>query len=182
MRNVVMAAATLALTAGAAEAQGAATQQINLSAHVAHYCVIDGAGSSASRTATVTVSNGTVATPGPLALTPGTRSKVICTTNARIQLTTARGGLTNGIIPAGAHYTNKIHYTAKATYNGTTETLTTTDSTAAGFTTTGTTTVGGAQTNVDLDISLEVLATPPGKVLAGGTYTDTITVTLTPAT
>jgi hypothetical protein len=182
MRNVVMAAATLVAMAGAAEAQGAgATQAINLSAHVAHYCVIDGAASSTSRTVTVTMSNGKVAAPGPLALSPAGRSKVICTSNARIQLTTARGGLTNGTTPADANYTNKIHYTAKATYNGTTETLTTTDGTAAGFTTNGTTTVGGAQTNVDLDIAVDVLPTPNGKVLAGGTYTDTITVTLTPA-
>jgi hypothetical protein len=163
MRNVLMAAAALAAMAGAAEAQGAATQAINLTAYVAHYCVIDGAANSASRTATVTTSNGAVATPGPLPLSPGTRSKVICTSNARIQLTTARGGLTHGTTPTDAHYTNKIHYTAKATYNGATETLTTTDATVAGFTTTGTTTVGGARTNVDLDLSVEVLATPPGK-------------------
>jgi spore coat protein U-like protein len=52
----------------------------------------------------------------------------------------------------------------------------------AGFTTAGTTTAGGAQANVDLDIAIGVLGTPDGKVLAGGTYTDTITVTLTPAT
>ena len=182
MRNVLLAAAALAAMAGAAAAQGVATQAINLSAHVAHYCVIDGAASSVSRTATVTTSNGAVATPGPTALTPATRSKVICTSNAKIQLTTARGGLTNGTTPMDAQYTNKIHYTAKATYNGTTETLTTTDATAAGFTTTGTTTVGGAQTNVNLDLSVEVLATPPGKFLVGGTYTDTITVTLSPAT
>jgi hypothetical protein len=182
MRGVLMAAGALAAMAGAAAAQGAATQAINLTAYVGHYCTIDGAGSSASRTATVTAANGSVATPGPVALTPATRSKVICTANAKIQLTTARGGLTNGTTPTDPHYTNKIHYTAKATYNGTTETLTTTDATRAGFTTTGTTTVGGAQTNVDLDIAVDLLATPAGKVLVGGTYTDTITVTLTPAT
>jgi hypothetical protein len=84
--------------------------------------------------------------------------------------------------PANANTTNKIHYTAKATYNGATETLTTSDGTPAGFTSAGTTTAGGARANVELDISVDVLATPDGKVLAGGTYTDTITVTLTPAT
>jgi hypothetical protein len=185
MRRALMAAATLAAMgamAGAAGGAAAAPQVINLSAHVADYCLIDGAASSTSRTITVTTSNGKVATPGPLALAPAGPSKVVCTSNARIQLTTTRGGLTNGSSPADPHYTNKIHYTAKATYNGATETLTTADSTAAGFTTNGSTTVGGAQTNVDLDIAVEVLPTPDGKVLAGGTYTDTITVTLTPAT
>ena len=186
MHKVLLAAATLAAMAGAAggtaAAQGVATQSVHMSAYVGHYCVIDGAGSSASRTATVTTANGKVATPGPLALSPATVSKVTCTSNARIQLTTARGGLTNGSAPKDASYTNKIHYTAKATYNGATETLTTSDGTAAGFTTAGTTTAGGARANADLDISLDVLATPDGKFLAGGTYTDTITLTLTPAT
>jgi hypothetical protein len=84
--------------------------------------LIDGAANSTTRTATVLTSNGTVATPGPLALWPATRSKMICTSNAKIRLTTARGGLTNGTSPTDAHYANKIHYTARATYNGTTET------------------------------------------------------------
>jgi spore coat protein U-like protein len=33
-----------------------------------------------------------------------------------------------------------------------------------------------------LDISVDVLATPAGKFLVHGTYTDTIMVTLTPTT
>jgi hypothetical protein len=86
-----------------------------------------------------------VATPGPLALCAAMVSKVTCISNARIQLTTARGGLTDGAAPANSSYTKKIHYTAKASYNGATETLTTSDGTAAGFTTAGTTTAGGAR-------------------------------------
>jgi hypothetical protein len=179
---VLCLAAALIGMAGAIQAQSAAVQPVTLTANVDAYCTIDGAAASASRIVAVTTSNGKVATPGPLALTPSTSSKVICTSNAKIQLTTANGGLTNGPIPADASYTNKIHYTAKATYAGTTETLTTTDATPAGFQTTGRTTVSGAQTNTDLDISVDVLATPAGKFLVHGTYTDTIIVTLTPAT
>jgi hypothetical protein len=182
MQKIMMAAAALVGMGGVAHAQSAATVAINLTAKVDHYCTIDGAGPGASRTLTVTTSNGKVATPGALTMTPSTSSKVICTSNAKIQLTTAKGGLTNGPTPTDANYTNKIHYTAKATYNGATETLTTTDATAAGFQTIGTTTVGGAQTNVNLDITVDVLATPAGKFLVNGTYTDTITVTLTPTT
>ena len=129
----------------------------------------------------MSTSNGKVAMPGPLALTPSTSSKVTCTANAKIQLTTANGGLTNGRIPADVTYTNKIHYTARASYAGAAETLTTTDATPAGFQTAGTTTASGAQSNLDLDISVEVIATPAGKVLVHGTYSDTIMVTLTPA-
>jgi hypothetical protein len=178
---VCLAAALIGM-AGAMQAQSAAVQPVALTANVDAYCTIDGATASASRIVTVTTSSGKVATPGPVTLTPSTSSRVICTSNARIQLTTANGGLTNGPIPQDATYTNKIHYTAKATYAGTTETLTTTDATPAGFQTTGRTTGGGARTNIDLDIAVEVLATPAGKFLVRGTYTDTIMVTLTPTT
>jgi hypothetical protein len=181
-RARLMVAAALGMMGGAAHAQSAATQAINLTASVGHYCTIDASGNGASRTLTVTTSNGKVATPGALAMMPSTSSKVICTSNAEIQLTTANGGLTHGLTPTDTNYTNKIHYTAKPTYNGTMETLTTTDATAPGFQTTGTTSVGGAQTHANLDITVDVLATPAGKFLVRGTHTDTITVTLTPTT
>lgn len=179
---VLLAAAALMAAVDATYGQNSAVQAVNLAANVEAYCTIDGVGASSSRTVTVTTSNGKVATPGPITLTPSTSSKVTCTTNARIQLATTNGGLTSGRPPEDAAYTNKIHYTAKATYAGATETLTTTDATPAGFQTGGTSTVGGAQANLDLDLSVEVIATPAGKVLVHGTYSDTIMVTLSPAT
>jgi hypothetical protein len=181
-RLVVLAAAALVARGDATRGQSAAVQAVNLAANVEAYCTIDGDGASLSRTVTVTTSNGKVATPGPVTFTPSTSSKVTCSTNAKVQLATANGGLTAGRPPADATYTNKIHYTAKATYAGATETLTTTDATPAGFQTGGTTTVGGATSNLDLDLSVEVLATPAGQFLVHGTYSDTILVTLTPAT
>lgn len=178
---IIAAAAALTGMAGAAQAQSAAVQAVNLTATVEAYCTIEGAAASASRVITVTTSNGKVATPGPVTLTPSTSSKVICTSNAKIQLTTSNGGLTNGPAPADSSFTNKIHYLARATYAGTTETLTTTDSTPAGFQTAGSTTAAGAQTSGNLEISVDVLPTPAGRFLVRGTYTDTIMVTLTPA-
>ena len=179
MRRMLMAAAVLAGLAGAAEAQGVATQNIELTANVGGYCTIDGTATGAARSGTVLTANGKVASPGPVTLT-GSNGQVICTSNAKIQLTTARGGMT-GVTPApGDQYTNKIHYTVTANYNGTTETLTTTDAMPANFMTAGTNTVGGAQTNQPLTLSVTTLATPTSKFLTNGGYSDTITVTLTP--
>jgi hypothetical protein len=181
MRKVFMAAAVLVAMAGAAEAQGVATQQVNLTANVGGYCTIDGVASATARSANVATANGKVASPGPLTLS-GSNGLVICTSNATIQLTTASGGMTNATPPPDINYVNKIHYTATANYNGKTETLTTADGTPANFTTTGQTTTAGAQTNQPLTLTVTSLATPAGKFLVNGGYSDTITVTLTPAT
>jgi hypothetical protein len=178
MRKVLATAALVAMT-GAAQAQTVATQAVSLGATVNGYCTIDGGSTGTVRSATVTTANGKVANPGSLTV-GGASGNVICTSNAKIQLTTAAGGLTNGPTPTDTNYTNKIHYTMTATYNGKTETLTTTDATTPGTTTTGTDTVGGAQTNVPLALSLSIAATPTGKFLVNGTFNDTVTVTLTP--
>jgi hypothetical protein len=177
MRKILMAAAALLVMAGRAETQGVATQSVNLTANVGGYCTVDGTPTGSLREAVVPTSNGKV-TGGSLTLT-GTSGKVICTTNAKIQLTTASGGLT-GPLPSDTNFTNKVHYTATASYNGTTDTLTTTDATTPGTTTTGSTTGGGAQTNQDLVLAVTVAPTPAGKFLVRGTYSDTLTVTLTP--
>ncbi len=180
MRKFILIAAALAAMTGTAHAQGVATQQVGLSANVNGYCTIDGASTGSARSAVVNTANGRVATPGSLALS-GSNSSVICTSNAKIQLTTANGGLTNTAPPPDANFVNKIHYTAQATYNGKTENLTTTDATSAGFTTTGAVTTGGAQTNAPLELAVNIAATPANKFLVNGGYTDTITVTLTPS-
>jgi hypothetical protein len=179
MRRVLMAAAVLAGLAGAAEAQGVATQNIELTANVGGYCTIDGTATGAARSGTVLTANGKVASPGPVTLS-GSNGQVICTSNAKIQLTTASGGMTGITTPPSTEYTNKIHYTVTASYNGTTETLTTIDGMQSNFMTAGTDTQGGAQTNQPLTLTVTTLATPAGKFLTNGGYSDTITVTLTP--
>jgi hypothetical protein len=178
MRKILMASAVLVVMAGTGETQGVATQNVNLTANVGGYCTVDGTATGTLRDAVVPTSNGKV-TGGNLTLS-GASGKVICTTNAKIQLTTASGGLTNGSPPGDTNFTNKVHYTATASYNGTSDTLTTTDATTPGTTTTGSTTGGGAQTNQDLVLAVTVAPTPAGKFLVRGTYSDTLTVTLTP--
>ena len=180
MRKMMMAVAALALSSGVAWGQGVATQSVTLSANVNGYCSIDDSATGTVREATVTTENGKVKNPDTaLSLSVGT-SKVVCTGNAKIQLTTTSGGLTSGTTAPPNGYTNKIHYTATATYNGKTETLTTTDSTAAGTTTLGAITTAGPQTNMDLIIVVTPTATPANKALINGLYGDTLTITLTP--
>lgn len=179
MRKMMMAAATaavLGLFSGAAHAQGVATQNVNLTATVGGYCTIDGAATGTVRSATVPVANGVV-TPGNLTI-GGTSGSVICTSNAKVQLTTTNAGLTNSVAAADP-FVNKIHYTATATYNGTTETINTATATA-GAPTAGTTTTAGAQTGSPLDLAVNITPTPSGKFLANGTFTDTLVVTLSP--
>jgi hypothetical protein len=176
MRKIAIFAALIGLSSGAAHAQGVATQNVNLTATVNGYCTIDGAPTGTVRNVTVPVANGVV-TPGNLAI-GGQDGQVICTSNARIQLTTTNKGLTN-TLGASDPFVSKIHYTATAAYNGKTETIDTTTATA-GTPTTGQVTTAGAQTNMALQLGLNITATPPGRYLANGTFTDTLIVTLSP--
>jgi hypothetical protein len=165
------------LFSGAAHAQGVATQNVNLTATVGGYCTIDGGPTGTLRSATVPVSNGVV-TSGNLTI-GGTSGWVICTMNAKIQLTSTNAGLTNTATVADP-FINKIHYTATASYNGASEMIDTTSATA-GAATLGTVTTGGPKTNQPLDLTVNIKPTPTGKFLANGTFSDTLIVTLSPA-
>lgn len=105
-----MATAALVAMGGAVQAQGAASQQVNLTANVGGYCTIGGSATGPARSATVPTVNGK-ATGGALNL--GADSTVICTSDARIQLTSLNAGLLNAA-SATSPYVNKIHYTASA--------------------------------------------------------------------
>jgi hypothetical protein len=176
MRKIARVAVLVGLFSGAAHAQGVATQNVNLTATVGGYCTIDGGPTGTLRSATVPVTNGVV-TSGPLAL-GGTSGQVICTLNAKIQLTSANAGLTNSVTVADP-FINKIDYTATASYNGAIESINTT-SASAGVATLGAVTSAGGRTNFPLDLAVNITPTPNGKYLANGTYSDTLTVTLSP--
>jgi hypothetical protein len=176
MRKIARVAVLVGLFSGAAHAQGVATQNVNLTATVGGYCTIDGGPTGTLRSATVPVTNGVV-TSGPLAL-GGTSGQVICTLNAKIQLTSANAGLTNPATVANP-FINKIHYTATASYNGATETINTATATA-GVATAGVNTTAGGKTNFPLDLAVNITQTPQGNYLANGTYSDTLVVTLSP--
>jgi hypothetical protein len=176
MRKIAIIAALIGLSSAAAQAQGVATQNVNLTTTVGGYCTIDGSSTGTVRSVTVPVANGVV-TPGSLQI-GGTDGQVICTSNARIQLTSTNAGLTN-TLGASDPFVNKIHYTATAQYNGKVETITTTSATA-GTPTAGQVTTAGPQTAMALQLGLTITATPTGKYLANGTFNDTLIVTLSP--
>ena len=175
MRKIAMAAVFVGLFSGSAHAQGVATQNVNLTANVGGYCTIDGGPTGTVRSGNVPVANGVV-TPGSLSI--GADSKVICTGNAMIQLTSTNAGLTNPATVADP-FINKIHYTATASYNGANETINTTTATA-GVATSGAVTTQGGKTNFPLDLAVNITPTPQNKYLANGTYSDTLVVTLSP--
>lgn len=176
MRRFIFGAAVLVATATSALAQ-TATQDVNLSATVAGFCTIDGSNTGAARSATVTpTTNGQVAA-GSVTIT-GSDSPVVCNQNTRIQLRSAQAGLTGPGSPTGS-FINKIHYTATATANAVTESINTTSATANVFTSPGTSSTAGAFSGV-LALSISTLATPSGSYLLPGSYSDTLTVQLTP--
>src|SRR3981081_4323700 len=94
MRRTIVFAAFVGLFSCSAHAQGVATQNVNLTATVGGYCTIDGGPTGVVRSGTVPVSRGVV-TPGNLPI--GADSNVICTQNAKIQLTSTNAGLTNSV-------------------------------------------------------------------------------------
>ena len=189
MRKFMMTMAALALSSGTAWGQGVATQTVALSANVGTYCTIGGAPTgTAGRTGVVTsmIDNQRVGTGGDLTIS-GTQGTVACTSNATITLTSASGGLSNttqaGIAAAGptGGFTNKIHYSASASYNGQTAGIDTSSTWGqTPVTTTSPTTTQGAQTSGVLGLTVSVAATAAGRLLVGGDYTDTLTVSLTP--
>ena len=160
MRKIAMAAVFVGLFSGAAHAQGVATQNVNLTATVGGYCTIDGAQPVPSRSATVPVANGVV-TSGPLTI-GGASGQVICTLNAKIQLTSINAGLTNPVTVADP-FINKIHYTATASYNGATETINTDDS-GRWSCDIGCGDDAGGKTNFPLDLAVNITPTPPGEI------------------
>jgi hypothetical protein len=177
MKRTIIFVAFLVGFNWSAQAQGVATQSVNLTATVGGYCTIDGSATGSARIATVNVANGVV-TPGNVTIQGG-NGNVICTSNAKIQLTSTSGGLTNSV-SALDPFVNKIHYTATASYNGATESINTSTATA-GTPTTGQTTTAGPQTGSPLQLTVNVTATPTGKYLANGTFSDTLVVTLSPS-
>ena len=183
MRKIMMAVAALALSGGAAWGQSA-SQTVNLTATVGGYCTFEGTTGTA-RNALVTISNAK-ATTGSTVSIDGSSASITCTSNSKITMTSANGGLTNidplAVSAAGnalSAFVNKIHYTATANYNSATDTIQSDTNSGSLVTTLGTDTTG-AVTGGPLTLGISIKATPTNKLLFNGTYTDTLTVTVSP--
>jgi hypothetical protein len=145
----------------------AVDQNIILNATVAKYCTIAGSASPGNDTVTIPTTNGVVTT------TPITRSyAVVCNSAANVTLTSLNGALTTATA-GGAGFDNFINYAAAtsgiAVLSG------------------ATTNSGGSQlldsknTAGPVNSNLNVTITPASaNPLAGGDYTDTLKVSITP--
>jgi len=167
--RVLMAAALLTGTAGFANAQ-AATQSIVLSASVGSVCTIGGGVTGNLITATPfgIGPNGVVST-APVTITGGA---VSCNQGVTVALTSASGGMSAPSI------TQKIHYSAIANITGVTGLSNASINTAASTTASGATAAGAPAASGTLSVTVTPIANI--SVLPTATYTDTLTVTLTP--
>lgn len=165
----------LAATTGPAYSQ-AAQQQIQITATVNKACTINGASTGTLDTATIPIdASGDVVT-GPITPDNAPYANVICNAPSTIQLTSQNGGVNNPASPPSG-YTNIINYQASATWNSVTATIdTATIPTASG------TESGTAQPVSAGSGSLQVTINPEANssALVGGTYTDLLTILLTP--
>lgn len=193
LRYGALAGAAALLMAPSADGLGAG-QSVQLSAKVEKFCkytgisippgalnnmAVDSSSLSASTLHVLTPvgSNGRLQTAG-FQLTLGTQ----CNASSRVRLTTAHGGLTPAVpvVINPTQFANKINYSATAFYNGflAVAGLDTTDSTPPGTSSPPSFTLSGPLINqIKLLFAID---SAPTTIVAAGTYSDTLTVTLEP--
>lgn len=173
MRRIIMSAALAAFaifTATAASAQ-TATQDINISATVPKACTVGNVASGTPDSATINVSAAGSVTTSSVVPSGSPFQNVACNAPSILQVSSLSGGAKNAG-SAGGGFTNTIHYTATASWNGAQATVDTSSSA------TGTPVNVGTANSGPLGVSITPLAnTLP--LLQGG-YSDTLRVTLTP--
>jgi hypothetical protein len=181
MRKMMMAIAALALSSGVAWGQGAGTQQITLFAEVNGHCTVGTAGTTLGGAVPSTaIAAGRVTGDQPFSMS-GSSASIICTSKIKVSIHTLNKGLLSAATNVGTNFTNKIHYTAKATYNGTTATLDTADGALVNNTAISGLSDTASHTGV-VAFDIKTQATPSDKYLVDGQYHDTITVTVAPST
>jgi hypothetical protein len=154
----------------------AAQQQIQITATVGKSCTINGASTGTIDTAIIPIdASGNVLTP-PITPVNAPYANVVCNAPSTIQLTSQQGSVKNTTSPP-LGYTNIIDYQASATWNSVTATIDTATIPAANGTESGTAQpVSAGSGSLQVTINPEANASP----LVGGTYSDLLTVLLTP--
>ena len=159
------------LAATGAEAQSASAT-VNVTATITSTCTINGSANGGSRT--LDFSNTTASPSTTISTTKQTATfaNVICNTPSHITLQSA-GGKSANAATAPSGFQNYFDYTAVATWNGVTDSLSTATD---GQTLKTSATAAPASTG---SLTVDVTPAAPASALVAGTYADVLTVTLT---
>ncbi len=152
-----------------------ASRGFTVTGTVAKSCTIGGVSNPTADTATIPVSAaGAVNT----AVINKSYANVSCNTPSNVQLTSQNGAVKSSGA-AGNGFTNMIDYAASATFSGATATLNTATNPAATGSETG---AAVSTTGTQPAGTMSVAITPQANAskLLGGTYSDTLTITITP--
>jgi hypothetical protein len=154
----------------------AAQQQIQITATVNKACTINGASTGTLDTATIPIDASSNVVTGAITPANAPYANVICNAPSTIQLKSQNGGMKNTATPPSG-YTNIIDYQASAIWNSVTATIDTSTIPTANGTESGTAQPVSAGSG-----SLQVTINPAANSspLVGGTYSDLLTVLLTP--
>jgi hypothetical protein len=146
-----------------------------VSGSVAKTCTIGGISHPAADNAVIPIKPGGVVDTTPI---PKSYANAACNTPSNLQLSSANGGVKNTATPP-AGFTNIINYSAVSMFAGATATLNTATIPAASGTETGTavSTTGATPSGT---LSLTITPQANTQLLTVGSYSDTLTITITP--
>lgn len=106
-------------------------------------------------------------------------ASVACNTPSNLQLTSSNGAVTTPTVaPSG--FQNFINYSASATFGGATATLDTSTNAGTGTAESGTAVSTSSSTTPSGTMTVAITPQAAAKPLLGGTYTDTLSITITP--
>ena len=171
------AAVMLAATTSSASAQGAVTQDINLSATVTSYCSISGTTSGAATAINQTIPTTTTGAVTTTAI-PVSIGTVLCNKGADIKLSSLKGALLGP--SAAASFQNYINYSATTTGFPTAQALVNANVTTGTATVTTGATVSSNNTPFSVTGGVTITPTTNGSPLVAGSYSDVLTLTVTP--
>ena len=183
MQRSIIAGVALALTgSGSALAQSAASGTVAVTATVQATCLINSltnAGSLGTADFTVSPSATSTILIGAKTVTGNTAN---CNVPTHITLSSANGAsVTGGTITSAATFQNYFDYTAAVTFDTASVTLSTLSNPSTGaaesITSSGVTAVTSGAFAGNLGVTITSLT--PAKKLISGSYSDTLTITLT---
>lgn len=177
MRKSIAGLASLAaiLIGGTAAQAQTATQAITLNATVPHLCTVGNAAAGTTYVQTVPINASGSVNTSAIVLNGATFATVACNSAAKLQLTSTNNGITTGAT-AVSGFAGVINYSASATWDSTTASITTNGG-AAPLTGTISSATAGANSGT---LSVTITPTANASPLLTGSYTDTLTLSLIP--